>query len=98
MRCSRFGILHWYQSMISGSSYEIQLSEEAEMEKIQKDLVCEGINEDKLTKLLPKSMQSFQGEMKKMRLEMGSPKEVESRDESTFAYGKCGHAATHHDA
>ena len=41
--------------------------------------VCEGRKEYNLTKLLPKSMQSFQGELKKIRLEVGSPKEVESR-------------------
>ena len=43
-------------------------------------------------------MQSFQGEMKKMRLEMGSPKEVESRAESRFSHGECEHAAALHDA
>ena len=43
-------------------------------------------------------MQSFQGELKNMRLDMGSPKEVESRAESRFAHGECEHVATHHDA
>ena len=33
-----------------------------------------------------------------MRLEMGSPKEVESRAESRFSYGESEHAAMHHDA
>ena len=68
------------------------------MERIEKASVCEGRKEDKLTKLLPKSMQSFQGELKKMRLEMGSPKEFGSRAESRFVHGECEHVATHHDA
>ena len=33
-----------------------------------------------------------------MRLEMGSPKEVESRYESTFSHGEHEHVATHDDA
>ena len=33
-----------------------------------------------------------------MSLEMGSPKEVESRAESRFSHGECEHAATHYDA
>ena len=33
-----------------------------------------------------------------MRLEMGSPKEVESRAKYIFSHGECEHAATHHDA
>ena len=68
--------------MISSSACEIQLSEEGEMEISQESSVCNRRKEYKLTKLLPKSMQSFQGELKKMRLEMGYPKEVESRAES----------------
>ena len=33
-----------------------------------------------------------------MRLEMGSPKEVESRAEYIFSHGESEHIATHHDA
>ena len=33
-----------------------------------------------------------------MRLEMGSPKEVESRAKSRFSHGECEHAAALHDA
>ena len=43
-------------------------------------------------------MQSFQGELKRMRFQMGSPKRVGSRAESRFSHGECEHAATHHDA
>ena len=92
------GTLQWYRSMIFGSACEIQLSEEEDMDISQKSLVCAERKEDKLTKLLPKSMKSFQGELKKMRLEMGSAKEVESRAESRFAHGEYEHAAALHDA
>ena len=68
------------------------------MERSQKYSVCAGRKEDKLTKLLPKSMKSFQGELKKIRLEMKSPKEVDSRAKSRFAHGECKHATTLHDA
>ena len=68
------------------------------MDKNQKASVCEGRREDRLTKLLPKSKQSFQGELKRMRMEMGSPKEVGSRDKSRFSHDECENAATHHDA
>ena len=60
--------------------------------------LCEGRKEDMLTKLLPKSMQSFQGELKKIRMETGSPKDFGSRAGSIFSHGKCEHATTHHDA
>ena len=49
------------------------------MEKKEKSLLCEERKEDRLTKLLPRSMQSFQGELKEIRMEMGSPLEVGSR-------------------
>ena len=97
MSCSESGRLQWYQSMISGSTCEIQISKEGEMDRSQKDSVCEGRKEDKLTKLLPKSMQRFQGEVKKMRLEMESPKDFGSRAKSRFSHGECEHAATLHD-
>ena len=64
------------------------------MYKSLRALVYEERKEDKLIKLLPKSMQSFQGDLKRMRLEMGSPKEVESR----FSHGECEHAAKIHAA
>ena len=68
------------------------------MEKSHKYLLFDRIKEDELTNLLLKFLQSFQGELKKMRLEMGSPKEVGSREESRFSHGECVHAATQHDA
>ena len=68
------------------------------MDRIQKSSVCIERKEDKLTKILPKSMKSFQGELKKIRLEMESAKEVESRAESRFSHGECEHAAALHDA
>ena len=43
-------------------------------------------------------MQSFQGELKRTRLEMGSLEEVESRAESRFSHGECEHIATLHDS
>ena len=68
------------------------------MDRSQESSVCAGRKEDKLANLLPKSMKSFQEELKKMRLEMGSPKEFGSRDESIFAHGECENASKHHDA
>jgi len=43
-------------------------------------------------------MKSFQGELKKMRLEMGYPKEVNYRAQSRFSHGECEHVVTLHDA
>ena len=68
------------------------------MERNHKASVYEGRKEDKLTKLLPKYMQSFQGELKRMRLEMGSPKDFEYRTKYRFSHDECEHEATLHDA
>ena len=68
------------------------------MDRKEKAPSCEGTKEDRLTKLLPRSMHSFQGELKKIRMEMGSPKEVGSRAESRFSHCESEHATTHHDA
>ena len=68
------------------------------MDRKEKAPLCEGREEGRLTKLLPRSMQSFQGELKKIRMEMGYPEEFGSRAESIFAHCGCEHAATHHDA
>ena len=68
------------------------------MYRSQKASLCAEIKEDKPTKLLPKSMKSFQGELKKMRLEMKSPKEFDSRAGPIFSHGECEHAAALHDA
>ena len=65
------------------------------MDRKEKASVCEGRKEDRL---LPKSMKIFQGELKMMRLEMESLKEVESRAESRFTHGECEHAAALHDS
>ena len=43
-------------------------------------------------------MKSFQGELKKLRLEMGYPKEIDSIAEYRFSHGECEHAAALHDA
>ena len=65
------------------------------MDRKEKAPLCERRKEDKLTKILPRSMQSFQGELKKIRMEMGSLDEFGSRAESIFSHGECEHAATH---
>ena len=53
-----------------------------------------GNKEDRLSKLLSKSIQSIKGDLKKMRREMESPEEFGSRAKSIFALDRCEHAAT----
>ena len=72
--------------------------EKEEVERNHKASVCVEGREYKLIKILPQFIQSFQGELKNTRLEMGSPKEDESRAESRFAHGEEKHAAAHHSA
>ena len=99
LSCSDFGILQWYQSFNIGLAYGSQpIILLGEMERKEKTPLCEGRKEYKLTKLLPRSVQSFQGELKKIRMEMGSPEEFGSRAKSRFSHGECEHATTHHDA
>ena len=68
------------------------------MDRKEKAPLCEGRKEDRLTKLLPRSMQCFQGEPNKIRMEMGSREKFGSRAESRFSHGEYDHVATHHDA
>ena len=49
---------------------------------------------ERLSNLLPKSIQSIKEDLKKMRGEMESPEEFGSRGRSRLAYDKCEHAAT----
>ena len=64
----------------------------------KKTPLCGERKEDRLTKLLPKSMQCINEDLKNMRGEMESSKEFESRARSRLAHDRCEHAATHHDA
>ena len=76
----------------------MMLSGEGDMDRKEKAPLCGGRKEDRLTKLLPRSIQSFNEDLKKLRMEMGYPEEYGSRARSIFSHGKCEHAATHHDA
>ena len=69
------------------------LSEEGEI-NINKTPLCGGRKEERLTKLLPKSMQSINEDLKKMTKEMESPEKFESRARSRLAHDRCEHAAT----
>ena len=55
--------------------------------------------EDKLTKLIPRSVQSIHEDFKKIRREMciESPRGVESESNSRFSYDECEHASTPYD-
>ena len=68
------------------------------MYKKEKTPLCGGRKEDKLTEILPRSIQIIQGDLKKIRMDMESPEEFRSRARSRFSHGKCDHATTHHDA
>ena len=60
----------------------------------EKNLLCGGRKEKRLSKLLPKSIHSIQGYLKKMRREMESSKEFGSRTKYRFSHDRCEHAAT----
>ena len=69
------------------------LLREGEMNR-NKTPLCGGRKEERLSKLLPKSMQSIKEDLKKMRGEMESPEKFESRARSRFAHDRCEHADT----
>ena len=62
--------------------------------------LCGGKKEDRLTKLLPKSVQSIHEDFKKIRREIctESPRGFETDSNSKFSYRECEHAATPYDA
>ena len=59
-----------------------------------------GGKEERLSNLLSKSVQSIQGDLKKIRREMciESPRGFETESNSRFSYGECEHVATRYDA
>ena len=71
----------------------MQLSREGEMNR-NKTPLCGGKREDRLTNLLPKSVQCINENLKKMRGEMESPEEFRSRAKSRLVHDRCEHAAT----
>ena len=71
----------------------MQLSREGEMNR-KKTPLCGGRKEDRLTKLLPKSLQCINENLKKMRGEMESLEEFGSRARSRLVHDRCEHAAT----
>ena len=62
--------------------------------------LCGGRKEDKLTQLLPRSVQCIHEDFKKIRREIctKSPREFETESNSRFSYGECEHATTPYDA
>ena len=62
--------------------------------------LCGGRKEDRLTQLLPKSVQSIHEDFKKVRREMctKSSRGFETESNSRFYYGEFEHAATPYDA
>ena len=58
-----------------------------------------GKKKERLSKLLPKSIQSIHEDLKEMRREMyvASPKAFDFGTNSRFAHSGCEHAATHYD-
>ena len=67
---------------------------EEKMYRKEKTPLCGGKKEERLSKLLPKSMQTIKQDLKKMRREMESPEEFGFRAKSRFAPNECEHAAT----
>ena len=61
--------------------------------------LCGEKKEDKLTKLLPRSVQSIHEDFKKIRREIciGSPRGFETESNSIFSYKECENAATPYD-
>ena len=71
---------------------------EEKMYRKEKAPLCGGRKEERLSKLLPKSMQSIKEDLKKMRREMECLEEFGSRAKSRFSHDRCEHASTHYDA
>ena len=71
----------------------MQISREGDMNRNNTPL-CGGRKEHRLTKLLPKSVQCINEDLKKVREEMESPEEFGSRAASRFTHDRCEHAAT----
>ena len=71
----------------------MMLSIKGEMNK-NKTPLCGGRKEERLSNLLPKSMQSINEDLKKMRGEMESPEEFGSRSRYRLAHDRCEYAAT----
>ena len=62
--------------------------------------LCGEKGEDKLTRLLPRSVQRIHEDFKRIRREIctESPRGFEIDSNSRFSYGECKHAATPYDA
>ena len=61
------------------------------MYRKEKNPLCGGRNEERLSNLLPKSMQSIKEDLNKMRREMESPREFGSESNSIFSNAQIFH-------